>query len=78
MWSDNKAMVNFIHGEGVAKGVRHMELRMWYVRERYKEGNVVVDWMTGEEIPADKLTKLGTRETHEKFTRDVLGLSLLD
>lgn len=77
MWSDNKAMVNFIHGEGVAKGVRHMELRMWYVRERYKQGNVVIDWMTGAEIPADKLTKLGTREAHEAFARDILGLSLL-
>ena len=78
LWSDNKAMVNFIHGEGVAKGVRHMELRMWYVRERYKQGNVVVDWMSGQEIPADKLTKLGSREEHESFTRDIMGLSLLE
>jgi len=54
-----------------------MELRMWYVRERYKQGNVVIDWMTGAEIPADKLTKLGTREAHEAFARDILGLSLL-
>jgi len=77
MWSDNKAMVNFINGEGVAKGVRHMELRMWYVRERYKQGNVVIDWMIGEKIPAYKLTKLGTREAHEEFARDILGLSLL-
>ena len=78
LWSDNKAMVNFIHGEGVAKGVRHMELRMWYVRERYKQGNVVIDWMLGDVMPADKLTKLGSREDHEKFTRDIMGLSLLE
>ena len=78
LWSDNKAMVNFIHGEGVAQGVRHMELRMWYVRERYKQGNVVIDWMLGEAMPADKLTKLGSREDHEKFTRDIMGLGLLE
>ena len=78
LWSDNKAMVNFIHGEGVAKGVRHMELRMWYVRERYKQGNVLIDWMTGQDIPADKLTKLGCREEHEIFTRDIMGLGLLE
>jgi hypothetical protein len=71
-------MVRFVHGEGVAKGVRHMELRMWYVRERYKKGNVLVEWMTGKKIPADKLTKLGTREEHEGFTRDIMGLSLLE
>ena len=78
LWSDNKAMVNFIHGEGVAKGVRHMELRMWYVRERYKQGNIVLDWMQGDAMPADKLTKLGSREDHETFTRDIMGLSLLE
>ena len=78
LWTDNLAMVRFIHGEGVAKGVRHMELRMWYVRERYKQGNVVIDWMTGKEIPSDKLTKLGSREEHDVFTRDIMGLSLLE
>jgi hypothetical protein len=55
-----------------------MELRMWYCRERFKEGNKTIDWMTGEEIPSDKLTKLGTREQHEKFTRQILGLDLLN
>jgi hypothetical protein len=78
VWSDNLAMVRFVHGEGVAKGVRHMELRMWYDRERYKKGNVLVEWMSGKTIPADKLTKLGTREEHEVFTRDIMGLSLLE
>jgi hypothetical protein len=77
LWSDNLAMVNFVKGEGVAKGVRHVELRMWYVRERYKDGSVVIDWMSGKEIPADKLTKLGSREDHEKFTHDILGHGLL-
>jgi len=53
LWSDNKAMVDFVHGEGIARGVRHMELRMWYVREKYKQSDVVLDWMTGRDIPAD-------------------------
>ena len=77
LWSDNLAMVNFVKGEGVAKGIRHVELRMWYVRERYKDGSVVIDWVSGAEIPADKLTKLGSREDHEKFTYDIMGHGLL-
>jgi hypothetical protein len=77
LWSDNMAMVRFVQGEGVAKGVRHMELRMWYVRERYKQGSVLIDWMSGVTIPADKLTKLGTREEHEAFTYQIMGLGLL-
>jgi hypothetical protein len=78
LWSDNEAVVNFVRGEGVAKGVRHMELRMWYCRERYKDGSVLIDWMDGVQIPSDKLTKLATREEHEIFTRDIMGHSLLD
>ena len=78
LWSDNMAMVRFVQGEGVAKGVRHVELRMWYVRERYKDGSVIIDWMTGKEIPADKLTKLGTRVEHEAFTYAIMGHALLD
>jgi hypothetical protein len=78
LWSDNEAVVNFVRGEGVAKGVRHMELRMRYCRERYKDGSVLIDWMDGVQIPSDKLTKLATREEHEIFTRDITGHSLLD
>ena len=55
LWSDDEAVVNFVRGEGVAKGVRHMELRMWYVRERYKDGSVLIDWMEGEQVPSDKI-----------------------
>eukprot|EP01038_Epipyxis_sp_PR26KG_P014340 gene14340-19232_t len=76
-------MINFvIRGEGVAKGgVRHMELRMWYVRgEQYqKKGNIIIlNYMPGEIIPTDKLTKLGTTEEHKIFRDNMLGLNLLD
>jgi hypothetical protein len=77
VYSDNKAMLEFVRGHGVAKGVRHMELRMWYIREKYQQGNVVVDYMEGIKIPADKLTKLGSRSSHAKFRHDILGLGLL-
>eukprot|EP01036_Dinobryon_divergens_P034000 gene34000-43929_t len=63
---------------GVAKGLRHMELRMWYVREKYKEGTYVLDYMAGTIIPADKLTKLGTKAEHIEFTKDIMGHKLLE
>jgi hypothetical protein len=38
LFNDNKAMINFVHGEGTAKGVRRMERRIWYTRKNiYKE-----------------------------------------
>ena len=77
LYSDNQAMINFVKGEGVAKGVRHMELRMWYVREQYQKGQIILDYMPGEIIPTDKLTKLGTVMEHEIFRDNILGLKLL-
>jgi hypothetical protein len=77
VYSDNKAMIEFVRGQGVAKGVRHMELRMWFVREKYKQGGVALDYMEGVRIPADKLTKLGNRASHAAFRKEVLGLGLL-
>ena len=78
IYSDNEAMINFVHGEGVAKGVRHMELRMWYCREQYKNGKAKLEYMSGKTIPTDKLTKLGNAEEHRVFRRAVLGLDLIN
>ena len=77
-YSDNEAMLKFVRGEGVAKGVRHMEMRMWYVRDEYAKGNTALDWMQGGNIPTDKLTKLGTAEEHHVFCKNILGHNLLD
>ncbi|CAM9944435.1 unnamed protein product [Sphacelaria rigidula] len=74
---DNQAMIGFVKGEGVAKGVRHMELRMWYTREQYLMQNFNLEYMSGKILSADKFTKLGDRLDHQEFLRDVQGLSLL-
>jgi hypothetical protein len=77
-WSDNEAMINFVRGEGIAKGVRHMELRMWYVREYYKQGRVLLGFMPGAEIPADKLTKPSTKDEFKTFQYNIMGHKLLE
>lgn len=78
LWSDNDAMIKFVKGEGVAKGVRHMEMRMWYTRDEYARGKYILNYMPGVIIPTDKLTKLGSAEGHRQMQRDVMGLKLLD
>lgn len=77
LYCDNEAMVNFVKGDSVAKGVRHMELRLWYTREQYKLGHCNLMWKSGKVIAADKLTKLADQEAHEAFRYNVQGLSLL-
>lgn len=77
MYNDNEAMINFVKGEGMAKGARHMELRMWYVREQFAMGNVDMMHMPGTVLPADRLTKPSTKQEQAEFTRFVMGLALL-
>ena len=77
LYSDNEAMINFVKGEGVAKGVRHMELCMWYTREQYKQGDMNIKYMPGVDIPPDKFTKLANKKDHQEFRNNVQGLELL-
>ena len=76
-YNDNKAVIDFIKGDGVAKGVRHMELRMWYTRLEYKAGKLEVEYFPGVHTPADKLTKPGNFTEHKEFTVNIQGLNLL-
>lgn len=78
LYCDNEAMVNFVKGDSVAKGVRHMELRLWYTREQYKLGHCNLMWRSGKVIAADKLTKLADQEAQVAFRYNVQGLGLLD
>jgi hypothetical protein len=70
-------MLKFIKGEGTARGVRYMQMRMWYARDEVANGNTQILHMLGIIIPTDKLTKLGNVYEHTRFTRQVQGLDLI-
>eukprot|EP01031_Cornospumella_fuschlensis_P025284 gene25284-30532_t len=74
---DNLAMVNFVKGEGTATGVRYMDIRLWYTRELYCKQQISIEYMSGQEIPANLLTKLGNGSQHAQFLIDCMGLTLL-
>ena len=76
--NDNLSTMAFVRGEGVARGVRHMEMRLWYTREQHKKGGVRLEYIPSEELLADKLTKLGCVSEHRQFTAKILGLDLID
>jgi hypothetical protein len=75
-YSDNEAMINFIKGDSITKGIRHMELRLWYTRDEYKKGKFYLDHMSGETIPADPCTKPTSITAHREHTKDIMGLRL--
>jgi hypothetical protein len=74
---DNEAMINFVKGNSMVKGARHMELRMYYTREEYQKGHVQMEHQSGKILTADKLTKLGNVAEQRKFAADIQGLQLL-
>jgi len=76
-YSDNEAMINFIKGDSITKGIRHMELRLWYTRDEYKKGKFHLDHMSGDIIPADPCTKPTSITAHRENTKDIImGLRL--
>jgi hypothetical protein len=77
VYTDNEAMMKFANGEGAAKGVRHMDMRLWYTRDEIARGKVSVLHMFGNRIPTDKLTKLANVGEHRVFTRNIQGLDLV-
>ncbi len=40
--NDNQAVISFVRGDCVTKGIRHVELRMYYVREKYRIKKVIL------------------------------------
>jgi hypothetical protein len=76
--SDNEAMLDFVQGESIGNGVKHMELKMWYFREKYKIGNLLFEFMEGKFIPTDRLTKPGSFEQHKLFVERAMGHALLE
>jgi hypothetical protein len=53
-------------------------MRQYFTRDTLLKGEFKLEHIKGTEIPADKLTKLGNVTEHQQFTRQILGLSLLD
>jgi len=77
LWTDNQTVIDFVKGQATIKGSRHMDLRLFYIRERYELSNTMLGYMPGTVIPANLLTKLGSEAEHVVFKRQVLGHELL-
>jgi hypothetical protein len=76
MYNDNEPALKFINRDGGAKGARHMQMRLWYVRLELMKGDINAKFIAGKELIADKLTKPTPRPEFEKFVRDVMGWRL--
>ena len=77
IFADNLAVNNFVKGEGVANGVKHMVLRLWFVRDNFEENNVNLVHIASELNHADKLTKVPDSINIFPFIENIMGLKLI-
>ncbi len=73
IYVDNETTISFVNNVVEVKAARHMELRMYWVREEIGKGNVRVEYMEGEILPADMLTKVVSRTRFRGFLKDLQG-----
>lgn len=74
---DNRAMLEFIRGNTDAKAARHMALRMWFVREKFLKGDACLpEFVNGNKMPADKMTKVGDRAGFNEHVVEIMGHQL--
>ncbi len=74
---DNMAAIEFIQGRGEPKEARHIQLRLWFLREHYQAHEHVFEYTPGAILQANFLTKLGNDREHNAFAIAMLGLSLI-
>ena len=73
--TDSKAAYDLCHRYTSAQNSRHVDRKMFKMRELRGAGQVVVRHIPGETNPADLFTKILTRQPFEKHRKTVLNLS---
>lgn len=68
---DNMACVQFLQGGNKAKASRHINLKLWFIRDTILKGTISVEHEDGENQPADALTKV---VDHAKFNHHMLNI----
>ena len=56
-FNDNLALKQFLEGNGNAKGIRHIELRMYFLRELGEMGKIQYKFRDGKTLQVDGITK---------------------
>ena len=73
--TDSKAAYDLCHRFTSAQNSRHVDRKLFKMRELRGAGRVVVRHIAGETNPADLFTKILSRQVFEKHRRFVLNLA---
>lgn len=70
---DNKQSIRIITQPGgkINTKMRHVDIQQCWLRERYKSGDIAVDWIDSANMPADGFTKLLPVNRHTAFLKQL-------
>ena len=73
LWVDNKEAVDIMQNWNVGGRIRHVNVRMYFLRKLKEEGTIVTKWIKGEENTSDIFTKNLPRKPFEKHISKFVG-----
>ena len=76
VYTDNKGAYDLCHRFSASQNSRHIDRKVFKMRELRGMGLVNVNMVVGEFNPADLFTKIVTKQLFDKYRKFVLGLSL--
>jgi len=76
--NDNQKAIEFCKGLASARNTKHMDLVIYKIIEYVKSGQVDIEYEPGEELLADKLTKVTDINGFKSVVHDMLGLTLVN
>eukprot|EP00981_Chlorochromonas_danica_P002182 scaffold435_cov174-Ochromonas_danica.AAC.2 len=74
LYCDNQAMIQYVQGQGASTGARYIDIRLWYTREKLSTQELAIQYMPGDILPADLLTKLSNAPRHRAFRQVLLNI----
>jgi hypothetical protein len=70
---DNRGAVGLANNWSIGGRTRHVDARLHFLRELKEQGLLMTQWLSGEEMSSDLLTKNLPRSLHEKHTKTYCG-----
>ena len=70
---DNKGAVDLCHNWSIGGRTRHVEVKMYFIRELQEKGILKVKWRSGKDMTADIFTKNLNGPVFEAYAKDFVG-----
>ena len=68
IWEDNRGVIDALKSDVTSSKLRHVDIRINWLRDQVKAGHVQFRWIAPKEHIADIMTKSTVKDVHEYLT----------